>query len=121
MVRENNIAYIYQPHFKTMMFRPAVRDQQSDSYNYIIVTCSQMYNGMWRYDSALRSTFEKKKNGRLDCYQVPISVCTKVEKLEEITDPQIVATVKRMQEEWVSGDVKGRDYTYAEKPSWMLK
>ena len=121
MVKERNIAYIYQPHFKTSMFRPAVRDQQQEGDNFIVVTCSRDFNGVWKYDGSLRGTFETKKNGNLDCYQVPISVCSRVKRLEEITNPQIVETVKRMQEKWVSNDVRGRDYTYSSKPEWMLK
>jgi hypothetical protein len=126
MVNEGKTAYILQPHFQTMMFRPAVKDQQSDDWNYIIVTCSPDYNGVWKYDGSLKPTFttvwNKGKNGsKLLCYEVPISSCSKIQALEAIKDADVRNRVKTMQEKWVSNQVNNRDYTYVKKPSWMLK
>lgn len=116
-----NVAYIYQPHFKTSMFRVAVNRQQGDDTNYIVVTCSPQYNGLWKYDGKLHKTCGKWVNGKTVCYEIPIAECTFVKGLNEIQQPSHIQAVVKQQEEWFNNKVRNREYTYAEKPPWMLK
>ena len=80
-----NVAFIYQPHFKTGCFRVAMHDQKGKNNNYVIVTCSPMYNGVWRYSPDNISKYSHWKNGNIDCICVPIKDCVQVKNLEDIT------------------------------------
>lgn len=116
-----NIAYIYEPHFKTSMFRVATKEQQGSEFNYIVVTCSPSYNGVWKYKSSNKSNYDIWMNGKLPCFCVPISDCCKIKELTELTNSAIINRVKKQQSDWLKSNVKNRDYIYKNgKPDWML-
>lgn len=108
----NNTAYIYQPHFMTSVFRVACKEQMADDVNYIVVTCSPSYNGVWKWDARNKPFIEKWTNGRLPCYCVPIKMCTKIKTLEELTNPVVLKIVAEQQRQWKNKEVvnqrKGR-------------
>lgn len=117
-----NTAYIYQPHFKTSMFRVAANKQQSGGDNYIVVTCSPQYNGVWKYPGSLHSSCGRWVNTHNTvCYEIPISSCSFVKSLEEIVSPDRFKNVVKQQIEWFTKEVRNRNYTYAEVPGWFLK
>lgn len=116
-----NVAYIYQPHFKTSMFRVAVNKQQSKETNYIVVTCSPQYNGLWKYNGDLHESCSRWINGKTTCYEIPISKCTFVKSLDEIVQPQHRKEVIKQQQSWLQNQVKNRDYMYSELPDWVVK
>lgn len=95
-----NIAYIFQPHFKTMMLRPSCGEQQGTDANYVVVTCSPTYNGVWRWDASKKCDYSTwSNNGRL-CYCVPLTDCVKVKELSEVTNPDVLRNVRRTQDAW---------------------
>ena len=102
----NNTAYIYQPHFMTSAFRVACKEQASDEVNYIVVTCSPSYNGVWKWDAKNKPLVETWYNGKLPCYCVPIKMCTKIKTLEEITNPNVKSIVEAQQSQWKNKEVK---------------
>lgn len=102
----NNISYIYQPHFMTNAFRVSCKEQQSDSVNYIVVTSSPTYNGVWKWEAKDKETLDIWMNGRLPCYCVPINICHKVKDLSELTNPSIIQVVEEMQRKWKEKEVK---------------
>lgn len=116
-----NVAYIYQPHFKTSMFRAAVRDQQSKGDNYIVVMCSTKYNGVWKYSGKLHESCGRIKNNNLICYEVPVSECVFVQTLDSIKDPAMRSKIADYQKKWIGNDVKGRDYKYQSMPDWVVR
>ena len=116
-----NIAYIYQPHFKTSMFRVAVNKQQSKDTNYIVVTCSPQYNGVWKYSGDIHYSCDRWINGKTACYEIPISSCTFVKSLNEIVPIDKRRMVINQQKEWLKNEVKNRNYSYSEIPDWMMK
>lgn len=118
--RLGNIAYIYQPHFNSKCFRVATKDQQGNNYNYIVVTCSPTYNGIWKYPATKTSSFDIWKNGSVPCYCVPIDNCEFVKPLDKIADKNILNKVIKQQKQWYNNNIKNRDYTYFEKPDWLL-
>lgn len=101
----NNIAYIYQPHFKTSKFRVACKEQLSNEVNYIIVTCSPTYNGVWKWDASKKDKVETWMNGKLSCYCVPITMCTRVKSLEELKNPNVIKIVQEQQRQWKNKEV----------------
>ena len=115
-----NIAYIYQPHFKTKMFRVAMNKQQSPNYNYIVVTCSPQYNGVWRYDGEIHAALSKWVNGSTICYEVPIDKCEFIKSLFEVTDEKVRNNIIKQQSDWLHNTVKNRNYRYTEKPEWFI-
>lgn len=115
-----NVAYIYQPHFKSKCFRVATKDQQGKKYNYIIVTCSPTYNGVWKYRVPRMLYFNIWKNGNIPCYCVPIADCEFVKPLNEITNTNILNKVIKQQKQWYNNNIKNRNYNYVEKPDWLL-
>lgn len=112
--------YIYQPHFKTNCFRVAKKEQQGEIYNYVVVTCSPEYNGVWRYKADKVHNYETWVNGKLQCYCVPIDDCERIKTLTELVNPDVIRQVKRQQSEWFTNNIKNRDYKYKEKPLWMI-
>ena len=116
----SNIAYIYQPHFKTQSFRSATKDQQGKIYNYIVVTCSPTYNGVWKYDSNKTALFDIWHNGNIPCYCVPMCECEFIKSLNEITNKNILNKVIKQQKQWYNNNIKNRNYNYVEKPDWLL-
>lgn len=117
----NNTSYIYQPHFKTKCFRVACTEQTGPEYNFIVVTCSPQYNGVWFYPSYKRFNYEVWHNKTCPCYCVPIKDCTFIKSLNNLTNPNVIKMVKKMQTKWFKSDVLNRDYNYKNKPEWMLK
>lgn len=115
------IAYIYQPHFKTSMFRVAMNKQQSKDENYIVVTCSPQYNGLWKYAGTIRDTCGRWMNGKIGCYEIPISSCTRMKMLDDIEKPKIRKEVVKQQKTWLNNSVKNRDYSYVEVPDWVVR
>ena len=115
-----NVGFILQPHFNSQCFRVAKQNQQGKNNNYIIVTCSPKYNGVWSYPIKNISKYDVWQNGNLQCLCIPISDCIKVRELHEIVDPVIKKTIQEQQESWYNNKVKNRDYSYASKPIWMI-
>ena len=116
----NNIAYIYQPHFNTNCFRVALVNQQGKKYNYIIVTCSPEYNGVWKYNANNVLNYNVWSNNKKECYCVPIRDCRRIKLLNELTNIEVINKVKSQQKKWYNNTVKNRNYTYTDKPEWML-
>lgn len=115
----SNMAFIYEPHFKTSKFRVAVADQQCET-NYIVVTCSPRYNGIWKWTKTLGKKYETWYNNGLVCYCIPIDECIKTQELNSIQNPEIRAKVKKLQSKWYKSEVRNRDYEYKNKPEWMI-
>ena len=115
-----NVAYIYQPHFNTSMFRVAVNKQQSNDTNYIVVTCSPQYNGVWKYGGEIHKTCGRWVNGKTVCYEIPISSCAFVKSLNEIQQIDKRQEVMKQQEKWFKNEVKNQHLNYKDKPTWML-
>lgn len=119
----SNMAFIYQPHFKTGMFRVAISQQAAtgDNSNYIVVTCSETYNGIWAWrHSEVENVLGYWTNKNTACYTVPIEYCRYVKSLQELTDKSIITKVKKQQNKWYKSEVENRDYEYKKKPEWML-
>ena len=116
-----NVAYIFQPHFNTSMFRVSANSQQSSETNYIVVTCSPQYNGVWKYSGAIHSFCGRWMNNNTVCYEIPISSCIFVKSLEEIVDKAKRKKVVKQQKDWFTKNVRNRNYTYSEIPKWFLK
>lgn len=116
----NNTCAVYQPHFNTMCFRPAISNQMGTKYNYIIVTCAPSFNGVWKYDADKTKTFETIYNGKVKCYQVPINECEKIKELKDLTNETIVAEIRRFQNSWINGEVKNNEHIYENKPDWLI-
>lgn len=116
----NNVAFIYQPHFKTDMFRVAVTNQQGSTDNFIVVCCSEKYNGIYHYSAVNRFNYDIWFNNDLACYCVPLKDCDYYMSLKDIRNPKIIKEVKKLQKKWYNNKVKNRDYTYKDKPEWML-
>jgi hypothetical protein len=105
----------------TEMFRVAVNKQQCDIDNFIVVTCSPQYNGVWKYDGSLHRSCGVWPNGKTLCYEIPIKSCTFVKSLDEMTDKVKRKMVADQQWEWFTNQVKNRNYTYSEKPDWFVE
>lgn len=116
----SNTCYIYQPHFKTESFRVACKNQRGSVYNYVIVTCSPQYNGVWQYNAVNCRKYPTWTNNSVDCYCVPIKDCTFVKSLDKLENPQVIKEVKKQQKKWYSSTVTNRAYEYVKKPQWML-
>lgn len=117
-----NVAYVYQPHFKNHEFRVAKVDQEGLKENFIVVTCSPSYNGVWSYPSENVKKYTVWKNGRLECLCVPIQDCERFKTLEEVVNPVVIENIKKQQEKWFKNQVSSQYGTqYKEKPEWMLK
>ena len=116
-----NVSYVMQPHFKSNCFRAAVKNQHGGEFNFVVITCSPEYNGVWKYNAALAPEFEIWMNGKTPCYCVPIEVCTRIRTLDELVNPVVIAAVKEQQNKWYKNQVKNVEHQYKNKPSWMLK
>lgn len=116
----NDVAFIYAPHYMTDCFRVSKIDQRGSTYNWVCVVCSPGYNGLWRYDTSILGDCDVWQNGKLDCYCVPISKCTFIKKLEDITDEEVIKHIKKMQNKWMSNEVKNTEKHYKKKPDWLL-
>ena len=101
-----NVAYIYQPHFMTQKFRVACKEQMGQEVNYIVVTCSPAYNGVWKWYAKDKDSIEKWNNGKLPCYCVPIKICEKIKTLDQLTNPEVIAIVESQQLKWKNKEVK---------------
>lgn len=110
----NNISYIWEPHYMSGCVRVDVNKQQSDDWNFVIVCCSPLYNGSYRWKGTDRDKWETVKNGKITCYCIPLTQLEKSPKslheLPDIYKPMI----KQTQEDWFNfGKRKNR-------PDWFL-
>ena len=115
--------FIYQPHFKTNMFRVSVNEQQGEEWNFVVVTCSPGWNGVWKYPVKNTANYKIWMNGKLKCYCVPTSDCVKIKNLNELTEEKqkwVVDAIKKQQDKWFKSEVRNRNYSYKNKPEWML-
>lgn len=112
-VSMNNIAYIFQPHYNTGMFRVAKRDQFGKHFNYIVVTCSPSYNGVWKYSVKNLKDYKIWSNDGLICYCVPIDDCEKIMTLDEVDNPTVIKNIKLQQKKWCK-------LNNSEREDWML-
>lgn len=117
---KSNIAYIYQPHFNTQKARVSIANQRGDDYNFVVITCSPMFNGVYRYPISKIPSFGRIYNGKLPCYEVPISDLDFVCSLENIKGEERKSAVVEQQTKWFKSEVRNRDYIYEEIPEWML-
>lgn len=115
-----NICMIYTPHYMSQCFRVACDKQRGADNNYIIVTCAPQHNGVYQYPASVTKNAEIWMNGKKQCYCIPISECTKIKDLDELSNPDTISRVKKQQTKWYESTVKNRDYTYKKKPEWML-
>lgn len=104
-----NIAYIYQPHFMSDSFRVACKEQMGTDVNYIVVTCSPTYNGVWKWEAKDKDIVEKWVNGKLPCYCVPIKLCKKIKTLDEVTNPVVLRIIESQQSQWKNKEVKKKE------------
>lgn len=107
----NNVVFIMQPHYNSSKFRVDASHQLGEE-NYICVTCSPSYNGVWKYNRDVLKDCEYWYNNGLKCWCVPISKCTFVKRLEEINNENTIKIVKKQQSNWVK--------TYKQKPDWLI-
>lgn len=130
----NNIAYTYGPKLKnpetgewdSKYLVPAVKDQQG-VWNYIVVTCSPSYNGVYRWNKMQNigtNKWKKWSNGKTICYYIPRDAC-KFKRFDELdmskpVNQKLIEEVKKQQEKWFKGGVKGKDAYKKKKPDWML-
>lgn len=114
------MAFIYQPHFQSKCFRVAINDQQGTKHNYITVTCSPQYNGIWKYPACNILQYPHWKNGNVECVCVPIKDCVMLQPLNTIQNMDIRHKVQKQQNQWYKNQIKNRDYTYAKKPDWFI-
>ena len=122
----NNWALTYEPKFESPFdddetyLVPACKNQHGRNYNYIVVTCSPKFNGVYRYDSHLTANFKPWLNGELKIYYVPISICTYVSTLEDTTG-NCRDAIKKQQMKWINGKVKNHNTIYQVTPDWCLE
>lgn len=116
----NNMAFIYQPHFNTKCFRVAVNEQRGIDYNYVVVTCSPQYNGIWKYPASNIKMYSHWKNKNVECLCVPINDCVYLQTLESIQTQPIINKIKFQQQTWYKNQVQNRNYVYTEKPDWLI-
>lgn len=115
-----NVGFILQPHFNTQCFRVSKQSQQGKNNNYIVVTCSPKYNGVWKYSPENISKYKTWTNGNIQCICVPISDCIKVRELHEIVDPMMKKEIQTQQKKWYNNAIKNHNYKYVNYPEWML-
>lgn len=115
-----DISFIYQPHFKTEKFRVACKEQQGKLNNYVVVTCSPLYNGVYQYPADNLSKYQLWWNNKTPCYCVPIKDCTLIKRLQDLKNPEIVNKIRAQQKHWLNNEVKNRNYVYKKIPDWML-
>ena len=115
-----NTCYIYQPHFNTNCFRVAKREQQGREDNYVVVCCSPKFNGVYRWNPLNAEKYSSWKNGSLDCYCVPVKDCIYIKSLENLTNPDVIKHVKKLQKKWFENEVRNRNYEYTKRPEWMI-
>ena len=111
MNKSNNIAYIMQPHYLSNCFRVSC-DKQLGRNNYIIVTCSPSFNGVYTYDKSILKDCKLWSNKGRMCYEIPVNQCTLYKRLEELQNPEIIKEIKKQQSNWVK--------TYKQKPDWLI-
>ena len=127
----NNISFIYGPkhknpftdEFDDKYLVPAIKDQQG-VWNYIVVTCSPSYNGVYKWNHMDKKKCKPWMNGKLPCYYVPRDIC-KCIKFDELDmskpiNQKIIEEVKKMQKKWYKGETKGHEEYKIKKPDWML-
>jgi len=127
----NNISFTYGPKGKNpdtdewdyKYLVPAIKEQQG-VWNYIVVTCSPQFNGVYRWNHMDKSKCKAWMNGKLPCYYVPIDICT-FKRFDELdmdlpVNQKIIEEVKKQQAKWFKGEVKGKDAYKKKKPDWML-
>lgn len=97
----SNVAVIMQPHYMTNCFRVSTNLQvNGGEFNYIIVTCSPTWNGMYRYPAKNTSNYKIWTNKKRPCYCVPVGDCTKFKELNEIQDETLLKEIREQQEYW---------------------
>ena len=115
-----NVAYTWTPKFvspfgdKKVYLVPSVRDQQGVDWNYIFVTCSPTYNGVYKYPAQNVKKYTKWKNGKLDCLYVPLDDCTRIQLLDELTVPAVIDKVAKTQDAWLKRAQPKK------LPSWLI-
>lgn len=118
-MKTDNIAFIYTQHNLTRCFRVAKNHAMSE-INYIIVTCSPTYNGVYRYSRDILKDCESWNNKKLQCWCIPIDKCVKVQEIKDIKREDIRKKIIKQQKEWFNSQVENRDYEYKNKPEWMI-
>lgn len=127
-----NVSFIYGPKQKdpftgewnNKYLVPAVKDQQGEKVNVIVVTCTPSMNGLYFWNAEKSSTYHKWMNGKKACYYIPVDEC-KYKKFEELDmtkekNQWLIGEVKKQQAKWYKGEVKGKDAYKRKKPDWML-
>lgn len=120
MQQYSNVAYVWQPKWldsqgnSYVCFTPAVRNQHGVEWNYIIITNSPSYNGIWKWPAEDKNKVNIWRNGRLECYYVPQHLCEPVKKLEDITNWEVRKKIAEQQQKWF-------EYAKPKKvPEWFL-
>jgi len=117
-----NIAYIFQPHFMSNCFRVALKDQMGTEKNFVVVTCSPEYNGVYEYPSSniINKDYDIWVNNKVECVCVPIKDCKFVGKLDKVSNSKVRLQIKKQQLQWYRSEVKNNPKKYKSKPNWML-
>ena len=116
----NNISFTYQPNFNTRTLRPLVSEQKGNKWNFVVVTCSETYNGVYKYPASKTKEFDTWGSGRNKRYIVPISDCEKIKELNQITNKETLTIIKEQQSLWLNGELPWCKEKFDEKPDWML-
>lgn len=97
----HNVAVIMQPHYKTRCFRVSTNNQISrGEYNYIVVTSTTMWNGMYKYPSKNTAFYKIWSNKGRPCYCVPMDDCVKIKELDDITDGVLLEEIEKQQKKY---------------------
>lgn len=127
-----NIAVTYQPKFVSpfgdseVYAVPAVNKQRGSSTNWVVISCSPSYNGVytWEYDANDIPKVWKNKN--LSIYYIPINKMEYVASLEEMQNrtsegaKYMTKEVIKQQTAWINGKVFNQSKVYTSVPDWCL-
>lgn len=116
----SNVGFIYQPHYMTNCARVACCDQRGTKLNYVVICCSELYNGVYSYDASLTKEFNTWVNGKLPCYEIPMEKLTFERELDGIKDSGMRSYVKGMQKSWWKGQIKNGKAHKTDFPDWII-
>lgn len=115
-----NTAFIWTPHYQSLAFRVAKKNQLGRELNYIVVCCSKSYNGVYVWDAEDRDEWDTWSNNGNECYCVPVEKCRFLGELDKIKNPKVIAEVKKQQKRWLKYENEKTGKEKKKKPSWML-
>jgi len=80
-----NVAFCLAPKIGgEVILLPACDKQQGKHWNYIVVCCSDEYNGLYRYKADIIPHLRCWDNNGKKCYVIPISEVEKFKELNQL-------------------------------------